>query len=176
MNDMNLFIASGRATSNAVLDEISTTAGSKFGKLTFAMATNSSYKNTKGESVPQVQFHNCVKTYNFLDNGHLPKHAYDMRDMIQKGRKVLIRGQINTRTFKSDKYPDLTQSRTEVNLNGFDSHIEVVNLPPRVDASGQPITGNGKPITESPYTQQSAPEQEVPASPEIEQQLDEKPF
>ena len=174
MNDMNTFIASGRATGNAVLDEISMTSGGKFGKLSFAMATNSSYKNAKGESVPQVQFHNCVKTYNYLDNGHLPKHAYDMRDMILKGRKVLIRGQINTRTFKSDKYPDLTQSRTEVNLNGYDSHIEVVNLPARTNANGQPIAGNGKSITGSPYNSQ--PEQEVPVSPEIEQQLDEKPF
>jgi single-strand DNA-binding protein len=175
MNDMNSFTASGRATGNAELTEIATSAGSKFGKLSFSIATNSSYKNAKGETIPQVEFHNCIKTYNLLDNGYLPKHAYDMRDMILQGRKVLIRGKVTTRSFKSDQYPELKQFRTEIDLNGYESHVEV-SLPPRVATNGQPVASGGQTVTGHPYNDaQPQVAQQPVAQPQVAQQAQAEP-
>ncbi len=172
MNDMSIFLARGRATGNAELLEINKTAGGKFGKLRFAIAINSSYKGTNGKPVENVQFHNCVKTYNFDDKGNLPKHAYDMRDMILKGRKVTIKGKVSTRVFQTKEHPELNQYATEIDLNGYDSHLEV-DLPPRSTTGA--VAGGGTPIQGNPHSN-DVQEQEVPVSPEIEQQLDEKPF
>ena len=174
MNDMSILIARGRATGNAELLEIPTTAGGKFGKLRFAIAINSSYRGADGKPVEQVQFHNCVKTYNFDDKGNLPKHAYDMKAMILKGRKVTIKGKVQTRMFKTKEYPELNQYATEVDLNGFDSHLEV-DLPPSTTTGGGAVQGGATSIEGNPYDT-DAPQQEQPVEQAMEQILDEKPF
>lgn len=178
MNDMSILIARGRATGNAELLEVPTNSGSKFGKLRFAIAINSSYnqRGTDGKvvKVDQVNYHNCVKTYNFDEKGNLPKHAYDMKAMILKGRKVTIKGQVKTRIFKTKEYPDLNQYATEVDLNGYDSHLEV-DLPPRTTTDGDAVQGGATSIEGNPYDT-TAPQQEQPVEQAMEQHLDEKPF
>ena len=96
-----------------------------------------------------------------------------MKAMILKGRKVTIKGKVQTRVFKTTAYPELNQYATEIDLNGYDSHLEV-DLPPRSTGAGA-VAGGGTAIEGNPYDT-GTPEQEVPVSPEIEQQLDEKPF
>ena len=178
MNDMSILIARGRATGNAELLEVPTTAGGKFGKLRFAIAINSSYNKRGADGKPvtveQVNYHNCVKTYNFDDKGNLPKHAYDMKAMILKGRKVAIKGEVQARVLKTKEYPELNQYATEVDLNGFDSHLEV-DLPPRTTTAGGAVQGGATAIEGNPYDS-GAPQQETPVEPAIEQHLDEKPF
>ena len=66
-------------------------SGSKLAK--FSIATNETYKNTKGEKVTDTQWHNVVAW---------GKTAEIVEKFVEKGKEVGITGKLKTRTYTTD--------------------------------------------------------------------------
>lgn len=73
---------------------------------TFGIATNKSWKDASGETQESTQFHNIV-AWN--------KMAEICKQLLAKGMKVYIEGEINTRSWEGDD--GQTRYRTEVRVN-----------------------------------------------------------
>lgn len=73
---------------------------------TFGMATNKSWKDASGEVQESVQFHNIV-AWN--------KMAEICSQLLSKGMKVYIEGEINNRSWEGDD--GQTRYKTEIRVN-----------------------------------------------------------
>jgi len=73
---------------------------------TFAIATNKSWKDASGEQQESAQFHNIV-AWN--------KMAEICNQLLSKGMKVYIEGEINTRSWEGDD--GVTKYKTEIRVN-----------------------------------------------------------
>jgi len=73
---------------------------------TFAIATNKSWKDASGEQKESAQFHNIV-AWN--------KMAEICNQLLSKGMKVYIEGEINTRSWEGDD--GVTKYKTEIRVN-----------------------------------------------------------
>jgi single-strand DNA-binding protein len=56
----------------------------------FTLATNSSYKNQKGEKVDETQWHNIIAW---------GKTAELMEQLLDKGKQVLVEGKLTSRSY-----------------------------------------------------------------------------
>lgn len=81
-------------------------SGSKVAKI--VIATNDYYKNNKGETVTDTQWHNCVAW---------GKTAERMADMLHKGSEVALQGKLVHRTYE-DKEGNVRYT-SEVKINEF---------------------------------------------------------
>lgn len=81
-------------------------SGSKVAKI--ILATNDYYKNNKGETVTDTQWHNLVAW---------GKTAERMADMLQKGSEVAVQGKLVHRTYE-DKDGNVRYT-SEVKINEF---------------------------------------------------------
>ena len=86
---MNVLIVSGRLTSNA---EVKSSAGGA-SVLTFSIADNFVYYNSKGEKVTNAEFHKCIKW-----SQDDPKVA----DFLIKGKFVVVKGRLASKTWSSE--------------------------------------------------------------------------
>ncbi|MBR9853156.1 MAG: single-stranded DNA-binding protein [Algicola sp.] len=66
--------------------------GTKLAK--FSIATNETYKNTKGEKVTDTQWHNCVAW---------GKLAEIFEDFLSKGKEVAIEGKLVNRSYETSE-------------------------------------------------------------------------
>lgn len=66
--------------------------GTKLAK--FSIATNETYKNTKGEKVTDTQWHNCVAW---------GKLAEISEDFLSKGKEVAIEGKLVNRSYETSE-------------------------------------------------------------------------
>ncbi len=58
----------------------------------FSLATNDYYKNAKGEKIQETQWHNIVAW---------GKGAELMKELLQKGSQVLIKGRLTNRSYEA---------------------------------------------------------------------------
>lgn len=72
----------------------------------FSIATNMKYKNQKGETVEETQWHKIVLW------GKLAEFA---AENLEKGNRILVDGRISTRNYKDDK--GVIQYVTEIVAN-----------------------------------------------------------
>ncbi|MCB9360207.1 MAG: single-stranded DNA-binding protein [Flavobacteriales bacterium] len=79
-------------------------SGKKLAKI--SLATNESYKNNKGETVKDTQWHNCVAW---------GKTAEIIEKYLQKGNEVAIEGKLTNRSYE-DKNGD-KRYITEIVIN-----------------------------------------------------------
>lgn len=63
------------------------------GVLKFGLATNKKYKNSDGELVEDVQFHNCVL---------FGKRAESLSQHLAKGTKLLVQGELRYGSYEKD--------------------------------------------------------------------------
>lgn len=94
----------GRLGKDVELKEVN--SGAKFAKLT--IATNDYYKNNKGETITETQWHNLIAWGNTAET---------MADLLSKGTEVAISGKLMHRT-----YEDKTGNQryiSEIKVNNF---------------------------------------------------------
>lgn len=75
----------------------------------FSLATSESYKNQKGEPVDKTEWHRCVAW---------GKTAELVNKLLNKGKKVAVRGQIRYRSYE-DKEGN-TRYTTDIVVNEFE--------------------------------------------------------
>lgn len=121
--DLNKAIIVGRLTRDP---ESRTTPGG-VNVATLSLATNFIYKNQEGQRVEQVEYHNVVVWR---------KLAEIAAQYLKKGRRVLIEGRLQTRTWEGND--GAKRSRTEIiadNLIMLDSGAGRANSGPAGDSA-----------------------------------------
>jgi single-strand DNA-binding protein len=84
---------------------------------TFSLATNESWKTKDGEKKEKAEFHNIVVFSQGL--------VGIVKNYVQKGSKLYIEGQIQTRKWQDKEGKD--RYSTEIVLQGFGSKIELLS-------------------------------------------------
>lgn len=102
--DINKVIIVGRLTADP---EVRTTP-SGISVASFSVATNFVYKNQEGQKVEQVEYHNVVLWR---------KLAEIAGQYLKKGRRVLVEGRLQTRSWESND--GTKRNKTEIVADNF---------------------------------------------------------